>query len=480
MFWAIPDVLGHSRCSSRPFWLTLVVAVLVQHFLAHSQFLEQHSLQKEITNRYGATTLVLHCPPSSPIVPSWGLAGITAPRRFLQMFWPGFWWGDTTAPPPKSLGIGPVGLITTGRCSPLRDGGTTHDLGDRGAQVSPPWQFSWSPSQSTGRCPSLRDGGTTSDQGDRGAQVSCATTRQGTEALLAPVSIPGNQQMPLPGGVTTQNWGDRGTQVSWHWWPPSQNPNTTFWPVPQSPRRQEAPDGLWLLPRGQSHLGWRRVGPGGLGWPEFFPGKAIPRECVSCRRALFIVTFLLFPTNVLVGVMAAVWRVVISGFYNAIHFCRMDISLLHRGVETFDPGGTARGHRATSGVLVPPWEGWDGGPNQLGLKVTPNIGNGTPGAVVTSCPGIKKRPPRSSCGIEGGLEVGQWQQAASPDSCFILLFDPKKQGRTFGVSPEVTSCLGIKERGPQGTSGDITSSSVFPAGIEGGSKLLGLEHLENV
>ncbi|RLV63620.1 hypothetical protein DV515_00018089 [Chloebia gouldiae] len=148
MFWAIPDVLGHSRCSSRPFWLTLVVAVLVQHFLAHSQFLEQHSLQKEITN----------------------------------------------------------------------------------------------------------------------------------------------------------------------------------------------------------------------------------------RRALFIVTFLLFPTNVLVGVMAAVWRVVISGFYNAIHFCRMDISLLHRGVETFDPGGTARGHRATSGVLVPPWEGWDGGPNQLGLKVTPNIGNGTPGA----------------------------------------------------------------------------------------------------
>ncbi|NXD60482.1 STRA6 protein, partial [Corvus moneduloides] len=56
------------------------------------------------------------------------------------------------------------------------------------------------------------------------------------------------------------------------------------------------------------------------------------------RRALYIVTFLLFPTNVLLGVLAGVWRVVISGLYNAVHFCRLDISLLQRGVETFDPG----------------------------------------------------------------------------------------------------------------------------------------------
>ncbi|KFW76200.1 Stimulated by retinoic acid 6, partial [Manacus vitellinus] len=34
-----------------PFWLTLVVAVIVQHLAAHYQFLEQHPLQKELTNR---------------------------------------------------------------------------------------------------------------------------------------------------------------------------------------------------------------------------------------------------------------------------------------------------------------------------------------------------------------------------------------------------------------------------------------------
>jgi len=45
---------------------------------------------------------------------------------------------------------------------------------------------------------------------------------------------------------------------------------------------------------------------------------------------------------VLVGVLAGVWRRVISALYNAIHFCQLDISLLNRGVETFDPG-RARG-----------------------------------------------------------------------------------------------------------------------------------------
>ncbi|NWU29273.1 STRA6 protein, partial [Dyaphorophyia castanea] len=34
-----------------PFWLALVVAVLVQNLLAHFQFLERNSLQKELTNR---------------------------------------------------------------------------------------------------------------------------------------------------------------------------------------------------------------------------------------------------------------------------------------------------------------------------------------------------------------------------------------------------------------------------------------------
>ncbi|XP_067399311.1 receptor for retinol uptake STRA6 isoform X2 [Emydura macquarii macquarii] len=56
------------------------------------------------------------------------------------------------------------------------------------------------------------------------------------------------------------------------------------------------------------------------------------------RRALYVVSYLLFPINVLVGVLAAVWRTVISALYNAVHFCQLDISLLNRGVEAFDPG----------------------------------------------------------------------------------------------------------------------------------------------
>ncbi|KFV21738.1 Stimulated by retinoic acid 6, partial [Tauraco erythrolophus] len=62
------------------------------------------------------------------------------------------------------------------------------------------------------------------------------------------------------------------------------------------------------------------------------------RKELTNRRALYIVTYLLFPINVLVGVLAGVWRMVISGLYNAVHFCQLDISLLNRGVETFDPG----------------------------------------------------------------------------------------------------------------------------------------------
>ncbi|NXR50613.1 STRA6 protein, partial [Hippolais icterina] len=70
---------------------------------------------------------------------------------------------------------------------------------------------------------------------------------------------------------------------------------------------------------------------------QFLERHSLQKELTN-RRALYIVTFLLFPTNVLVGVLAGVWRVVISGLYNAVHLCRLDISLLHRGVETFDPG----------------------------------------------------------------------------------------------------------------------------------------------
>ncbi|NXN19207.1 STRA6 protein, partial [Indicator maculatus] len=62
------------------------------------------------------------------------------------------------------------------------------------------------------------------------------------------------------------------------------------------------------------------------------------RKELTNRRALYIVTYLLFPLNVLLGVLAGVWRMIISGLYNAVHFCQLDSSLLNRAVETFDPG----------------------------------------------------------------------------------------------------------------------------------------------
>ncbi|KFO85668.1 Stimulated by retinoic acid 6, partial [Buceros rhinoceros silvestris] len=49
------------------------------------------------------------------------------------------------------------------------------------------------------------------------------------------------------------------------------------------------------------------------------------RKELTNRRALYIVTYLLFPINVLVGVLAGMWRMVISGLYNAVHFCQLDI-----------------------------------------------------------------------------------------------------------------------------------------------------------
>ncbi|XP_071610681.1 receptor for retinol uptake STRA6 isoform X2 [Heliangelus exortis] len=70
---------------------------------------------------------------------------------------------------------------------------------------------------------------------------------------------------------------------------------------------------------------------------QFLEQLSLQKELTN-RRALYIVTYLLFPINVLVGVLAGVWRMIISALYNAIHFCQLDISLLNRSVETFDPG----------------------------------------------------------------------------------------------------------------------------------------------
>lgn len=56
----------------------------------------------------------------------------------------------------------------------------------------------------------------------------------------------------------------------------------------------------------------------------------------SC--ALYAATFLLFPINVLVGIMVAIWRVVLSALYNAVHLGQMDLSLLPPRAATLDPG----------------------------------------------------------------------------------------------------------------------------------------------
>nr|KAF6393910.1 signaling receptor and transporter of retinol STRA6 [Pipistrellus kuhlii] len=63
------------------------------------------------------------------------------------------------------------------------------------------------------------------------------------------------------------------------------------------------------------------------GWPE-----------LTNRCALYAATFLLFPINMLVGIMVAIWRVVLSALYNAVHLGQMNLSLLPPRAATLDPG----------------------------------------------------------------------------------------------------------------------------------------------
>ncbi|KAM7230723.1 hypothetical protein CapIbe_018213 [Capra ibex] len=63
------------------------------------------------------------------------------------------------------------------------------------------------------------------------------------------------------------------------------------------------------------------------------------RPGLTNRRALCAATFLLFPINMLVGTMAAAWRVLLSALYNAVHLGRMDLSLLPLRAATLDPDG---------------------------------------------------------------------------------------------------------------------------------------------
>lgn len=51
-----------------------------------------------------------------------------------------------------------------------------------------------------------------------------------------------------------------------------------------------------------------------------------------------MLTYLLFLVNAAVGLIAAVWRVVITALYNILHLGRVDVSLLHRSAEAYDPG----------------------------------------------------------------------------------------------------------------------------------------------
>ncbi|XP_043843507.1 receptor for retinol uptake STRA6 [Dromiciops gliroides] len=64
----------------------------------------------------------------------------------------------------------------------------------------------------------------------------------------------------------------------------------------------------------------------------------LERRELTNRKALFAITFLFFPINVLVGIMVGIGRMVISILFNTVHFCQLDLSLLGRGVGTLDPG----------------------------------------------------------------------------------------------------------------------------------------------
>ncbi|KAI3377345.1 hypothetical protein L3Q82_008552 [Scortum barcoo] len=55
------------------------------------------------------------------------------------------------------------------------------------------------------------------------------------------------------------------------------------------------------------------------------------------RESLFLLTYLLFLVNTVVGLIVAIWRMVITALYNIIHLGRIDISLLHRTAESYDP-----------------------------------------------------------------------------------------------------------------------------------------------
>ncbi|XP_071755924.1 receptor for retinol uptake stra6-like [Centroberyx gerrardi] len=55
------------------------------------------------------------------------------------------------------------------------------------------------------------------------------------------------------------------------------------------------------------------------------------------RGSLFLLTYLLFLINTVIGLIVAIWRMVITALYNILHLGRIDISLMHRTSESYDP-----------------------------------------------------------------------------------------------------------------------------------------------
>ncbi|KAI2648227.1 Receptor for retinol uptake stra6 [Labeo rohita] len=62
------------------------------------------------------------------------------------------------------------------------------------------------------------------------------------------------------------------------------------------------------------------------------------------RGSLFLLSYVLFLVNVMVGVILGIWRVVITALFNIVHLGRLDISLLNRNFEPFDPGYRCYAH----------------------------------------------------------------------------------------------------------------------------------------
>ncbi|KAK0135396.1 Receptor for retinol uptake stra6 [Merluccius polli] len=55
------------------------------------------------------------------------------------------------------------------------------------------------------------------------------------------------------------------------------------------------------------------------------------------RGGLFLLTYMLYLLNTVVGLVVAIWRTVFTALYNIVHLGRIDISLLHRSAESYDP-----------------------------------------------------------------------------------------------------------------------------------------------